>query len=74
MAVRHLGLAAVAWIVIGLACTLIGVGLAYASQTWHWWSPGNVLAGAACGFGGAMIGLLVGALAFVWLTREVGQR
>lgn len=41
---------------------LAGVGVAYLGEYGHWWSPDNVLVGAACGSVGVLAGLLAALL------------
>jgi hypothetical protein len=47
-----------------------GVGLAYLSQAERWASPDNALAGLAFGYGGVMVGILVGVVLFFRMSRD----
>ena len=53
----------------GIAFTLAGVGLAYLLDALHAVSPDNVVAGAACGFGGGLVGMIVGGVLAVVLLE-----
>jgi hypothetical protein len=67
--------AALGFLVVALATAagmLSGVGTAYACVAWHLTSPDNALAGAALGFGGAVLGGTVGLIAAVRIWWPAG--